>query len=210
MNLFDVFVASLITYVYLTLLLRVFGKKEFSQLNVFDFVVFLIVAEIMTMSIGDDTMTIVHSIVATLTLFLTDRIVSLITLRFKKARDTFEGKPSYIIFKGKIDQEKMKELRYTVDDLCHQLRVKNIDSVSQVEFAILETNGSLSIIEKDEGVSELPDSLICDGDVDEECLQLLGKNIEWLEDELKKLGYHSTKDIFYCVLEKDGLYVVQK
>lgn len=210
MNLVDVFVISLTVYIYLTILLRFFGKKEFSQLNVFDFVVFLIIAEIMTMSIGDDNMTIMHSIVATLTLFAADRIASLVTIKFKKARDTFEGRPSYIIFKGKLDKNKMKELRYSVDDLSHQLRVNDIDSVSQVEFAVLETNGSLSIIKKQDCVVELPDSLICDGVIDEECLKLLGKDQEWLENELKKQGYHNYQDIFYCILEKDGLYVIKK
>lgn len=210
MNLLDVFMTCLIVYVYLTILLRLFGKKEFSQLNVFDFVVFLIIAEIMTMSIGDDTLTLLHSIVATITLILTDRIVSLIGLRFKKARDVLEGRPTYLIFKGKIDQKKMRELRYTVDDLCHQLRVSDIDTISQVEFAILETNGSLSVITKDNCNTQLPDSLICDGIIDEECLLLLGKNKQWLEEELLKLGYHEYQNIFYCVLEKQGLYVIKK
>lgn len=210
MNLLDVFVTCLIVYIYLTILLRMFGKKEFSQLNVFDFVVFLIIAEIMTMSIGDDTLTLMHSIVATITLIVTDRVVSLIGLRFKKARDALEGRPAYIIFKGKLDQKKMKEVRYTVDDLCHQLRVSDIDSISQVEFAILETNGSLSIITKDSCTVELPDSLICDGIIDHECLAQIGKNQQWLEAELLKLGYHEYQDIFYCVLEKQGLYVIKK
>lgn len=210
MNLLDVFITCLIVYIYLTILLRLFGKKEFSQLNVFDFVVFLIIAEIMTMSIGDDTLTLLHSIVATITLILTDRIVSLIGLRFKKARDVLEGRPTYLIFKGKLDQKKMRELRYTVDDLCHQLRVSDVDSISKVEFAILETNGSLSVITKDNCNCKLPDSLICDGIVDEECLALLGKNKQWLKEELLKLGYHECEDIFYCVLEKTGLYVIKK
>lgn len=210
MNLLEVFVTCLIVYIYLTILLRLFGKKEFSQLNVFDFVVFLIIAEIMTMSIGDDTLTLLHSVVATITLILTDRVVSLIGLRFKKARDVLEGRPTYLIFKGKLDQKKMRELRYTVDDLCHQLRVSDVDCISKVEFAILETNGSLSVITKDNCSCKLPDSLICDGIVDEECLTLLGKNKQWLEEELLKLGYHECEDIFYCVLEKTGLYVIKK
>lgn len=210
MDLFDIFITCLVVYIYLTILLRLFGKKEFSQLNVFDFVVFLIIAEIMTLSIGDDKLTLWHSIVATVTLIVTDRLVSLLTLKYKKARDTFEGRPSYLIFNGQLDKKKMKELRYTIDDLCHQLRVNNVDSISKVQFAILETNGSLSVITKDNCSVELPDSLICDGIIDEKCLSLIGKNKAWLEEELLKNGYHDYQDIFYCVLEKEGLYIIKK
>lgn len=204
------FLASLFTYVYLTIILRLLGKKEFSQLNVFDFVVFLVIAEIMVMSIESDTLNEIHSIVATLTLIGLDRLVTKINMHFKRARDIFEGRPSYIIFKGELDKQKMKELRYTIDDLSHHLRMNGVDTVSQVEFAVLETNGSLSVIKKDECNTELPDAIISDGNIDEECLHFLGKTQDWLEDELKRLGYPNYKDIFYCILEKEGLYVVKK
>jgi len=210
MNLLDIFIASVMTYVYLAIILRLLGKKEFSQLNVFDFVVFLIIAEIMVISIESDSLDFVHSIVASLTLIIIDRIVSLINIRWKKARTIFEGKASYIIYKGKLNQQKMKELRYTVDDLTHHLRMNNIDSVSIVEFAVLERNGSLSIIKKDDCVVELPEPIVSDGNIDYESLQRLGKTDDWLEDELKKLGYPNYKEIFYCVLEKEGLYVIKK
>lgn len=210
MNLLDIFIASVMTYVYLAIILRLLGKKEFSQLNVFDFVVFLIIAEIMVISIESDSLDFVHSIVASLTLIIIDRIVSLINIRWKKARTIFEGKASYIIYKGKLNQQKMKELRYTVDDLTHHLRMNDIDSVSIVEFAVLERNGSLSIIKKDDCVVELPEPIVSDGNIDYESLQRLGKTDDWLEDELKKLGYPNYKEIFYCVLEKEGLYVIKK
>ncbi|MFV0393952.1 MAG: DUF421 domain-containing protein [Coprobacillaceae bacterium] len=210
MNLLDIIVASFFTYIYLTIILRLLGKKEFSQLNVFDFVVFLVIAEIIVMSIESDELTIVHSIVATLTLILLDRAVSLVNMRWKKARDIFEGRPAYIIFKGQLDKLKMKELRYAIDDLSHHLRVNDVDSVSQVEFAILETNGSLSIIKKDDCVVELADAIISDGNIDNESLHRIGKTQDWLEDELKRMGYPNYQDIFYCIVEKEGLYVIKK
>lgn len=210
MNYLDIFVASLVTYIYLTIVLRLFGKKEFSQLNVFDFVVFLVIAEIMVMSIESDTLSFVHSIVATLTLIGFDRIVSLINMRWKRTRDIFEGRASYIIFKGQIDKQKMKDLRYTIDDLSLHIRSHDIDSLSQVEFAVLETNGSLSVIKKDNCHVELPEPIIADGKIDNESLHRVGKTQDWLEDELKTMGYQNYRDIFYCILEKDGLYVIKK
>lgn len=210
MKFLDIFIASVMTYVYLAIILRLLGKKEFSQLNVFDFVVFLIIAEIMVISIESDSLTFAHSIVASLTLIIFDRIVSLINIRWKKARTIIEGQASYIIYKGKVDQQKMRDLRYTVDDLTHHLRMNGIDSVSIVEFAVLETNGSLSIIKKDDCVVELPQAIISDGVIDYDALQRIDKTDDWLEDELKRLGHPNYREIFYCILEKEGLYVIKK
>lgn len=103
----------------------------------------------------------------------------------------------------------MKKQRYTVDDLSHHLRVNDIDSISKVEFALLETNGSLSIISKDECVVELPDALICDGIVDEDNLKLLNRDLNWLKKELKKQHINHIEDVFYCILEKDKLLVIK-
>lgn len=205
----EIIVASFFTYIYLTCILRLFGKKEFSQLNVFDFVVFLILAEIMTLSLeGSGDLTIMHSILATLTLILSDRVVTFFTMHSKKLRDLFEGVPSYIILDGKLQQETMKKIRYSIDDLTHQLRAQGIDSISKVAFAVLETNGTLSIIKKDDCDTKLPDSLITDGAIDEECLKLLNKDKQWLINELKKKKVNDYTEVMYCVLEKNGLYVI--
>lgn len=204
------FILCIFIYIYLTILLRLFGKKEFSQLNVFDFVVFLIISEIMTMSLDTKDLTIIDSVIATITLIILDRIESLMTIHSKKIRDLFEGRPCYIILNGKIQYKNMKKLRYSIDDLCHHLRVNNIDSVSKVDYAVLETNGSLSIIEKDKSITSLPDALISDGAINEEALKLINRDESWLNKELKKHHISSYEDVLYCVLEKTGLYIIKK
>lgn len=204
------FILCIFIYIYLTILLRLFGKKEFSQLNVFDFVVFLIISEIMTMSLDTKELTVIDSVIATITLIVLDRIESFITIHSKKIRDIFEGRPCYIILNGKIQYENMKKLRYSIDDLCHHLRVNDIDSVSKVDYAVLETNGSLSIIEKEKSITHLPDALISDGSVNEEALKLIKKDEEWLLKELKKHQIMHYEDVLYCILEKKGLYVIKK
>ena len=199
---FKIFIISVFMYIYLTVLLRLFGKKEFSQLNVFDFVVFLVISEITTMSLETQDLSVLDSVIATLTLIILDRIESFITMRSKKLRDFFEGRPCYIIYRGKIQYQNMKKLRYSIDDLCHHLRVSDIDSVSKVDFAILETNGSLSVIPKH--------ALISDGCINQEALQILNKDEAWLKNELKKKHISHIEDVLYCVLEKKGLYVIKK
>lgn len=204
------FILCVFIYIYLTVLLRLFGKKEFSQLNVFDFVVFLIISEIMTMSLDTKDLTVADSVIATITLIVLDRIESFITIHSKKMRDIFEGRPCYIILNGKIQYQSMKKLRYSIDDLCHHLRVHNIDSVSKVAYAVLETNGSLSIIEKQDSITELPDAIISDGNINEEALKLMGKDKNWLMKELKKHHVKYYHDVLYCVKEKEGLYIIKK
>ena len=136
---FKIFIISDFMYIYLTVLLRLFGKKEFSQLN--DFLIlllFLVISEITTMSLETQDLSVLDSVIATLTLIILDRIESFITMRSKKIeRIFFEGRPCYIIYRGKIQYQNMKKLRYSIDDLCHHLRVSDIDSVSKVDFAIL-------------------------------------------------------------------------
>lgn len=207
---FKIFIISIFMYIYLTVLLRLFGKKEFSQLNVFDFVVFLVISEITTMSLETQDLSVLDSVIATLTLIILDRIESFITMRSKKLRDFFEGRPCYIIYRGKIQYQNMKKLRYSIDDLCHHLRVSDIDNVSKVDFAILETNGSLSVIPKQESQTLLPDALISDGCINQEALQILNKDEAWLKNELKKKHISYIEDVLYCVLEKKGLYVIKK
>lgn len=204
------FILSIFIYIYLTVLLRFIGKKEFSQLNVFDFVVFLIISEIMTMSLENHDLTVIDSVIATLTLIFLDRIESMITIRSKKIRDLLEGTPCYIIYHGKIQYEHMKKLRYSIDDLCHHLRVSNIDSVSKVDCAILETNGSLSVIKKEESITVIPDALISDGAINEEALQMLNKDRSWLIEKLKAKGIDDYHCVLYCILEKNGLYIIKK
>ena len=117
---FKIFIISVFMYIYLTVLLRLFGKKEFSQLNVFDFVVFLVISEITTMSLETQDLSVLDSVIATLTLIILDRIESFITMRSKKLRDFFEGRPCYIIYRGKIQYQNMKKLRYSIDDPSEQ------------------------------------------------------------------------------------------
>lgn len=100
---FKVFIISVFLYVYLTILLRLFGKKEFSQLNVFDFVVFLVIAEITTMSLESQELSVIESVIATITLIVLDRVESFITMRSKKLRDFLKEDLVILFIKEKFN-----------------------------------------------------------------------------------------------------------
>lgn len=203
----EIILISFVTYFYLVILLRFLGKKEMSKLSILDLIVFLIISELMTLSIGDENMTFFHSALAAFVIVLIDKICSYLSMHYKPIKKLLEGHPTYIIYQGKINQEKMKALNYSVNDLCHHLRSQGIGSVSDVEFAILETDGNLSVIKKEESHMQIPDSLINDGQVNQDALILLNKDERWLK---KKLKDQKIEDIFYCVLEDNQLFYIKK
>lgn len=201
---------SAFVYVYLICLLRFLGKKEFSQLSIFDFVVFLIIAELMTMSFDGTMEELIHSVIATLSLVLLDKACSYASMQSKKIRDFLEGKPTYIIYKGEVDQQAMNKLNYNIDSLCQQLRSQQVGSISEVEFAVLETNGDLSLLLKKDCEVVHPEAVIIDGEINHEILKRLGLNQNWLIKELKKYHIDHYEDIFYCVIEKERLFFIMK
>ena len=134
MKYFELIITMFISYFVMLIALRFLGKKELSQLTVLDLIVFLIMSELITLSIDGSDMNIYHS--------------SFLSLRNKKIKKVLEGQPCYIIYQGKVNQQKMTKLNYSVNDLCHHLREKGVGSISDVEFAILETNVvNLSMLE---------------------------------------------------------------
>jgi len=139
--------------------------------------------------------------------------MAMVSLKSKKFRDLVEGRPTIIINKGKIDESAMRKQRYNFDDLMTQLREKDIRSVSDVEFAILEPSGSLSVMEKNKDMNNGADGpditipLILDGVIDEENLRRINKTNLWLRQELKKQGYRDVKNISFCSYENGEFYI---
>lgn len=201
---------TFISYFYMIFILRVLGKKELSQLTVLDLIVFLIMSELMTLSIGDEKMTIFHSMLAVLVIVVIDKICSYVSLKCQRIKKVLEGQPCYIIYQGKLDQKKLADLNYSVNDLCHHLREEGVGSLSDVEFAVLETDGKLSVIEKDQSHYRIPDPLIADGEINHDVLKTLNKDTKWLLSLLENEGITDYHDLFYCILEDDGLYYIYK
>ncbi|MCD7894816.1 MAG: DUF421 domain-containing protein [Erysipelotrichaceae bacterium] len=206
----EIFIECVVAYFFLIIVLRYLGKKEMSKLSVADLIVFLIISELVTMSIGNDEVDFIQSALAVLVIVVLDKICTYIAMKNKRIKVALEGHPTFIVYKGKLNQEKMAALNYTVDDLCHHLREQGIGSLSEVEFAIMEIDGELSIIESKNSQIELPESLINNGEINYSALKLMNRNEDWLIKLLKKHGIDDYTKIFYCVLEKNCLYYIEK
>lgn len=129
--------------------MRIMGKREIGELSIFDLVISIMIAEIAVFALEDLKRPLYEGLLPMVILLMIQILLAVLSLRFRKVRVWVDGRPSIIVRNGKIDRAEMKKQRYNLDDLLMQLRSNNIDSLSDVEFAVLETSGQLSVIPKD-------------------------------------------------------------
>lgn len=200
-------------YVLILAIFRLMGKREIGELSILDLVVFIMIGELAIVAIDDPEQSLIQTTIPMVLLMVIQIAMATISLKSKRFRDIVDGKPTIIINRGKIDEEAMRKQRYNFDDLLTQLREKDIRSIGDVEFAILESSGSLSVIEKmsngngkpREGDITIP--LIIDGCIEEENLVRINKTNLWLRQELKKMGYKDVRKISFCSFENGKFFV---
>ncbi|MBS4191431.1 DUF421 domain-containing protein [Bacillus sp. FJAT-49705] len=199
---------TIFLYILILIIFRVMGKKELGQLSMIDFVVSIMIAEMAVLAIENPNTPLFTNVLPMLLLMAIQIILAFATLKSKKFRDLVDGKPTIIISKGKIDEEAMKRHRYNFDDLLLQLRGKDIRNITDVEFAILETTGELSVIKKDKkktGNITIP--LILDGVIQESGLEKINETNLWLRQQLRKRGYTDIQKIAFCSFENGQFYI---
>ena len=186
------------------------GKREIGELSIMDFIVSIFITDMVVMSIENYKESILISLIPIFILTLIQMSFSYLSLKSKNIKNVVDGKPSVIINKGKVNFEEMSKQRYNIDDLLSQLRESSVKSLDEVDYAILETNGKLSIfLTQDDKKRTYPLPLILDGNVEIETLKQIGKNKFWLDRELKKQGIR-LEDIFYCFYRNKKLYIIEK
>ncbi|TYS68902.1 DUF421 domain-containing protein [Sutcliffiella horikoshii] len=205
---------TIFLYFLILFIFRVMGKREIGELSVLDLVVFIMIAEMAVMAIENPKDPLIHSLLPMFLLMGIQIMLAFVSLKSERVRDLIDGKPSVIINKGKIDEEAMKKQRYNFDDLLVQLREKNVKNVADVEFAILEPSGKLSVFEKkreeatlagEEDSMNLP--LVMDGVIQEEHLKNIGKTNLWLRQQLRTLGYKEIQNISYCSYDNGVFFI---
>ncbi|WP_115714710.1 DUF421 domain-containing protein [Amedibacterium intestinale] len=197
-------------YMVIIIALRIMGKREVGELSVFDIVIYLVMSELLALSISNPKESVFKSLVPIFTLAFLQIIISVILLKSKKLRDIFDGKAVIIIHDGQINQKTMKKERYSIDDLMSQIRDKDLCSPEEVAFAILENNGNLSVLPKKTCKVRHPDPLISDGKINKEALIEIEKDEEWLKKELQKEGVNGIEEVFLCLWQKNGMYVIKR
>lgn len=207
-EIFQIIYKTILCYFFILFCLKIMGKREIGEISAFYIVVFFIISELFSLSLNEPEHSILRSIIPVSIIVLLQLVTALISLYVPKFRSLMEGKKSYLIYKGVIQQNEMKRQRYTIEDLMAQLRMKEIQTPQDVEYAILENNGELTIIKKDNCIMLSPDPLIMDGKINKTALARITKDEVWLVEELKKLGFIDISKLFLVLYLKNGLYVV--
>lgn len=211
MDIVSVLVRTFFFYFFILFSYRIMGKREIGQLSITDLSISILIAELVAISIENHDDNILLTILPIILLVVLEIILSLLQLRFNKTHEVMDGSPSVIIDRGRLNIKEMVKQRYSINDLLLAIREKNIKSIDEVDYAVLETNGKLSIFKK--GIlkkhKEYPLPLIIDSEVNEDALKSISKSRRWLIGELESSNT-SLEDILYAFYKKNKIYVVKK
>lgn len=221
---FALFYRTVFLYAAVLVAIRIMGKREVGQLSAFDLVVAIMIAELAATSMENIEMPLYHGIIPIATLVFLEILLSLLSLKSHTIRGIVDGTPSIVIANGRIMEKELRKLRYNVSDLLGQLREKDVPNIADVQYAVLETSGELSVMLKPEkrlitmhdlGIpvkyEGLPTPLIFDGHIHFKNLRGLHLDEQWLNNEVKKKGVEHIEDVLYASLDCNGsLYISEK
>ena len=205
----SVLTRAIFFYILIGFVYRLMGKREIGELSIMDLIVSFIVSELSAMSIDNYQSNILISVLPILAISLIEIMTSRLILRNTKIRDIFEGNPSVIINRGKINFKEMIKQRYNIGDLLTELRNKGIKSIEEVSYAVLETNGNLSVFtKKGMNFGSFPLPIILDGKIQEQTLKEIDKTTLWIDEFLK--GENLTKeDVFYAFYHNNKMFIIK-
>jgi uncharacterized membrane protein YcaP (DUF421 family) len=225
MNMVEVFSRTVGAFLILFLLTRLMGRKQISQLTFFNYITGISIGAIAGSLSVDASLKISSGMVSLLTWVGLTLIVGFIDMKSRKARKILIGEPVIVIKQGKVMERQLKKLRLDMDELNHLLRGKNIFSIQDVEYAILETNGEISVLLKEgkqplkqenlpyqlskQPQTQIPVQIIADGKMIDENLRQLNLNRSWVDDQLKHAGTNLA-EVFYAELQQDGSLYIDK
>ena len=210
MNYVNVVFRCLLFYTIIAVAYRFMGKREVGELSVMDLIVSIFIAELAAISIENYKDNIFLSILPIVALVIVQFLIARISLENEDIRNTIEGEVSVIINRGKVNFEEMLKQRYNLDDLLTQLRAQGVKSIEEVDYAILETSGKLSVFKKSDDKDRVyPLPIILDGKIQEDTLIQIKKDEAWLKERLKEENY-DLEEIFYGFYQKNRLFLIKR
>ena len=215
------FFRAIVLYIIVLIVMRLMGKREIGQLQPFELAISIMIADLAASPMAETGIPITNGIMPILGLLVMHLIISMINIKSHKAREIICGKPSMLIFRGKIDEKVLKKERFTINELEERLRDSDIFNIGDVEYAILETSGQVTVIPKpnkrpatpeDFNIEPLyegiPYDLVVDGKVMYQNLEKIGKNYEWLRKQTQKFGI-KPEDALVVTIDGDNKFFCQ-
>ena len=215
------FFRAIVLYIIVLAVMRLMGKREIGQLQPFELAISIMIADLAATPMTESGIPITNGIMPILGLLVMHLIISVINIKSTKAREIICGKPSLLIFRGKIDQKVLRKERFTINELEERLRDNNVFNIGDVEYAILETSGQVTVIPKpnkrpatpedfniEPKYEGIPYDLVVDGKVEYENLKKIGKNYTWLQKQTEKFGI-KPEDALIVTIDGDNQFFCQ-
>lgn len=217
-----VFVRTIILYTIVVVVMRIMGKRQIGQLQPFELAIAIMISDLAAVPMQNTGIPLLNGIIPILTLLILQLLISFLSIKSIHARAIICGKPRILIEKGCIVESSLRKELYTLNDLLEQLRINNFPNIADIEYAILETNGQLSVIPKSQKrplnpadmdikteYEGLPVDIIIDGVVLTDNLNKVGKDYRWLEQELRNKHFDKPGQILFASLEPSGKLHIQ-
>ena len=218
-----IFFRSIILYIIVLIVMRLMGKREISQLQPFELAISIMIADLASVPMSDIGIPIFNGIIPICGLLLMHLLISMLNMKSLKAREIICGKPTILVYRGKIDEKALKKERFTINELQEQLRINNVINLGDVEFAILETSGQITVIQKPEKRNIIPQDfnivpeyegipydLVIDGKVMEKNLRKIGKDYNWLKKQVKEFGIKPEEALVVTIDGKGQFFCQEK
>ena len=217
------FFRAIVLYLIVLAVMRLMGKREIGQLQPFELAISIMIADLASIPMTEIGIPIFNGIVPILGLLVMHLILSLINLKSLKAREIICGKPSILIYRGKINEKELKKERFTINELEERLRGNNVVNLGDVEYAILETSGQVTVIQKPEKRNTIPEDfnivpeyegipydLVVDGKVMNKNLKAIGKNYNWLKKQVEKFDIKPEEALVVTIDGKGQIFCQKK
>lgn len=217
------FFRSIVLYIIVLIVMRLMGKREIGELQPFELAISIMIADLASIPMTETGIPISNGIIPILGLLVMHLAISMINLKSNRVREIICGKPRILIYRGKIDEKALKKERFSINELQEKLRSKDIMNLGDVEFAILETSGEITVVQKPnkrnitpEDLNLMPEyeglsyDLIVDGKTMTDNLQKIGKNYEWLRRQVEKFGLTPEKVLIATIDGKGQFYCQER
>ncbi len=197
-----ILIRTLIIYLTVSIVLRCMGKRQVGELELSDLVATLILSEAAAMPIADHNMPLLNALIPILVILSLEIILTYLKTKIAPLKKVLEGRPSILICRGRLDQGELEKMRISVEELISECRLKGFASLADIEYAILEQDGQLSVFDKKDK-NGIAHPVITDGQIHDRHLKLVKKDRAWLTKECKKRGC-AVEDVFLMTVDDTG------
>ncbi|MGN1351938.1 MAG: DUF421 domain-containing protein [Clostridia bacterium] len=219
----NTFIRVIILYILVLIIMRLMGKREIGQMQPFELVIAIMIADLASIPMADIGIPLSNGIIPILALLLLQLLISIINVKSIKLRKFICGSPSILIYRGKIQEKTLKKEKITINELEERLRQNNVFSFGDVEYAILETSGQVTVIQKpnkknltpeDLGLNleyeGIPYDLVIDGKVMNQNLKSIGKDYNWLKKQTEKFNIKPEEALIVTFNGKEQIFCQAK